>query len=274
MNTRRIASSSRRLVLSIACAALCSLSASPAFAQGGATKLPPSTVEAMQRTARQLSRPITVELTDARLEDVVQFISDFSGAQINAMWLDDRSSEGLDKDQEISISVNNVRVIDFIERTLEQASTDFSSATWQFSKDGRSVEIGPRARLNKVHYLKAYDINDLLFQLPDFNEFPTLDIDQVLNQGQQGGGGSSGSIFEDEDEEDVNTKSAETLAQELTDLIQEFIEPDQWRDNGGDGGSVRFYNGYLLIDAPNYIHRLLGGLPFEFADAPTEPAAE
>lgn len=240
----------------------------PASAQGGDTGLPPATIEAMQRTARQLSRGITVELTDARLEDIVQFITDYSGANIRAMWLDDRSSEGLDKDMEVSVSVENVRVIDFIEEVMEQASSDFSPATWQFAENGRGIQIGPRARLNEKNYLKAYDVNDLLFQLPDFDNAPTLDLDQVLNQGQQGGSGSSGSIFQDDNDGELEIRTTEELAQELIDILIETVEPDQWRDNGGDGGTIRFYSGFLLINAPNYIHRQLGGLPFEFTDAP------
>lgn len=258
-----------RIVLSLTAAVALGVAVQSAQAQLGSTGLPATTLEAMQRTARQLSRPITVELTDARLEDIIQFASDFSGAQLEPLWLDDQSSEGLDKDLELSISVHNVRVIEFIERVLEKASSDFSAATWQFSKDGRSIEIGPRSRLNAKHYLKAYDINDLLFELPDFDDFPELDLDQVLNQGQRGGsGGSSGSIFEDDDQEDLESKTPQQLAEDLIDLLTEFVETDQWRDNGGDGANVRFYNGYLLIDAPNYIHRQLGGLPFDFTSAP------
>lgn len=240
----------------------------PASAQFGDTGMPPATKEAMQRTARQLSRGITVELTDARLEDIVQFIADYSGARIRAYWLDDRSSEGLEKDQEITVAVENVRVIDFIEEVMAQAGSDFSPATWQFAENGRGIQIGPRSRLNEKHYLKPYDVNDLLFQLPDFNNAPTLDLDQVLNQGQQGGSGTSGSIFEDDDQEDLDQRTIEELADELIDILTESVEPDQWRDNGGDGGTIRFYNGFLLINAPNYIHRQLGGLPFEFTDAP------
>jgi len=272
MTSRNIARFARTSVLSLVLGSMLTVGASTASAQFGGSRTPPAVIDAMQRQAQLLSRPITVELTDARLEDVFQFVEDFSGAGLEPMYIDDRTSEGLDPEQEISISVQNVRVIDFIDRVLEKASNDFSPATWQFSRDGQTLQIGPRSRLNDEAYLRLYDINDLLFQLPDFEDAPRLDLDQVLNQGGQGGGGSSGSIFEDSSDNEFESLTIEELAQNLMDIITNFVETDQWQANGGDGGRIQFYKGYLLIDAPNYIHQQLGGLPFDFT-GPASPVS-
>ncbi len=272
MIPRTIARIARTSVVSLTLGSMLVAGASTTLAQFGGSRTPPSVIDAMQRQAQLLSRPITVELTDARLEDVFQFVSDFSGARLEPLWIDDRTSEGLDPEQEISIAVQNVRVIDFIDRVLEKASNDFSAATWQFSNDGQTLEIGPRSRLNDKAYLRLYDINDLLFQLPDFDDAPRLDLDQVLNQGGQGGGGSGGSIFEDNNDGDLEQLTLEELAQNLTDIITNFVETDQWQANGGDGGRIQFHQGYLLIHAPNYIHMQLGGLPFDFT-GPASPVS-
>ncbi|MHC4382724.1 MAG: hypothetical protein ACYS0J_07845, partial [Planctomycetota bacterium] len=51
-------------------------------------------------------------------------------------------------------------------------------------------------------------------------------------------------------------------AQVIIDLITESIEPDAWDVNGGDWATIRYYTGTLIIRAPDYIHRQIGGYPF------------
>ncbi len=239
------------------------LNAAPAtvFAQKSSAE------EAAEREARSatmlaLSRTITVDLNDARLEDIIQFLRDFSGASIDVMWLDDRSADGLQQDQRITISAKDATVLAFLERILERSQSDFSPNAWQFTRDGTGIEIGPKNRLNARAYLRLYDVNDMLYQIPDFTDAPSLDLDQVLNQGQQGSSGASGGIFQDANTENTGTQQdTQALAQELIDIITENVEPEQWRDNGGTGGTIRFYNGFLLIRAPDYMHRQLTGYP-------------
>jgi hypothetical protein len=221
--------------------------------------------DARQATARFLSRSITIDLTDSRLEDVMTFLRDYSGADIQPIWTDaDPAGAGLDKEQRISISVKDVSVLTLLERVLEKARTDFSPATWQFAREGGAVEVGPRAALNKHAYLRIYDVQDMLFQIPDFPNAPELDLDQVLNQaGQQGGGGGGGSVFGDTEDGPLSTRSEKELADELITIITENVETTQWQDNGGDGATIRFYNGALIVRGPDYIHRQLGAYPFD-----------
>ena len=215
-------------------------------------------------TLARLMRPITTELENARLDDIVQFVSDFTGAEIDAKWVTERGNIGLDPDFEVIISVSNVSTLTFLERVLEKAEADdFVENTWQLSEDG-FFEIGPKEALNKSRTLVVYDINDLLFQIPNFSNVPTLDLDSILDQGQQGGGGGGGSsFFEDENEQDDgDLRSTEELAQQIMDLLMELVEPEQWVDNGGEGATMDFYQGTLLIKAPDYIHRQINGYNF------------
>jgi len=205
---------------------------------------------------RRMQRKISIELTDARLEDAVRFLTDYTSADIEMHWADSAST-GLDKDQRINVTVREQPALMLLERLLEKAQGDFDENTWQFTSAG-TIEAGPKSMLNKSKKLKIYDIHDMLFVIPNFEEVPELDVDSVLQQGQNGGGGGSSSIFQDnEDDEDENRVTDEENAQKIIDIIVENIEPEQWQDNGGDGASVRFHNGTLLIRAPEYIHRQL-----------------
>lgn len=222
-----------------------------------------SDIEARAATAQKLRKTLSIELNDARLEDIVTFITDFSGADIEPMWIGDGGDAGLKKDQRMTIEVKDVSVLTLIERVLSKAETDFSPATWQFAPSGGAIEIGPRDRLNKQAYLKIYDIQDMLFQIPDFADAPRLDLDQVLNQGGQGGGGGGGSVFGGDTGTEVPIVPTEELAQKVVEIVTEYVEPEQWTDNGGDGASIRHFSGHLMIRAPDYIHRQLLGYPFD-----------
>ena len=56
------------------------------------------------------------------------------------------------------------------------------------------------------------------------------------------------------------------------DIILETIEPDAWLDNGGDAASIRYYEGVLIIRAPDYIQRQIGGYPFAPSRKSSAPA--
>ena len=74
-------------------------------------------VDARAITWQRIGQSITVEFDENKLEDVMRFISDFSGADLEPLWEDDRRS-GLDRDAEVTLSVENVTVLTLIERVL------------------------------------------------------------------------------------------------------------------------------------------------------------
>ena len=221
---------------------------------------------------RRMQRKVSVELTDARLEDAIRFLTDYTSADLEMHWAD-ASTAGLDKDLRINVTVREQPAMVLLERILEKSQGDFDENTWQFTSAG-TIEAGPKSILNKSKKLKIYDIHDMLFVIPNFDEVPELDIDSVLQQGQDGGGGGGSSIFQDnEEDEEENGVTDEESAQKVIDIIIENIEPEQWQDNGGDGASVRFHNGTLLVRAPDYIHRQLEPEAFMNAAARRSPSA-
>lgn len=210
-------------------------------------------VDARALNWNRLHTEITVDFDDNRLEDVFAFIRDYSGADLEPLWIDEKRA-GLDRDREVSLSVEKVATLTLIERVLEQVQDHFDPNAWQFSRSG-ALELGPKSRLNGKAYLKVYDVNDLLYEIPNFPDTPALDLDQILNQSQQGGGGGGGSIFQEEDVDEKEGPTREELIEQLEDLIVSNVEPEQWVRTAGDGASIRFYEGHFLIRAPSYIHR-------------------
>jgi hypothetical protein len=228
-------------------------------AGGGQTA---ATANPARTNLMKLGRRITIDLSDQRLEDVLNFIVEVTGAELEPVWTTD-NAEGLDRDARITLSANNLPALTLLERVLEKAQTDFRQHTWQLTSYG-TVEVGPKERLNRSRRLVIYDVNDLLTELPRFYDAPQIDLQGVLQQSQGGGGGQSpfNQNQQDQRDEAEEEERREMRVQRLIDLITTFIETEQWQDNGGDGGTIRYFQGTLLINAPDYMHRQINGYSF------------
>jgi hypothetical protein len=233
----------------------------------------------------RLMKPVTVEFKDQTLETAINYIIEVTGAEFDVLWLDERNTEGLDKQTQINLRAKNVTALTLLERTLEKAADVQGirgGATWQITSVGE-VQIGPKSRLNKHRRIEIYDINDLLMTIPDYTDAPDFDITQAAQSGGSGGGRGGGgggggqspfgggggrSGQGGQGNEDLRPRSER--AEELKNLLQDLVEPDQWTDRGGDGGSMRYYEGTLIVNAPDYMHRELNGYPFWPAEETTK----
>jgi len=213
------------------------------------------------QTLRDMQKRVTVTLEDARLEDVLMFVEQAGNLAMDVAWIDTANPIGLDPAAPITVNARNMTIQSLLESALDRAGDEFNEATWQLTPEG-ILEIGPKERLNAKRTVKLYDINDLLFVIPNFTDVPELDLDAVLQQsGGRGGGGGGRGVFRVEEQDDLEPDE-EARAEEIVEIITTTVEPEQWQVNGGSGASVRFYRGALLVSAPDYIHRQLGGYDF------------
>src|SRR5262249_18417309 len=158
----------------------------PAMGQtaGGSTE--GAAARSPRATLMKLSRVMSIEVTDQRLEDVIEFISSVTTTDIEPAWKTD-TAEGLDKDKRVTLKAKNARAMNGREKVLAKAQNDFQQNTWQVSDTG-TLEIGPKDRLNKHKRLVIYDINDLLSEIPSFYDVPQIDLQGVLQQSGRAGG--------------------------------------------------------------------------------------
>lgn len=217
-------------------------------------------------TLLHITKPLTANFQDQRLEDVVKFIAEVTGADLEPMWLDDRNPVGLSKDTPITLNVQNKSGLSTLERILELATDSGAGPggnSWQMSDSG-ALQFGPKERLNKFKRVELYAINDLLLEIPRYNNAPEFDISQALqSSGGGGGGGGSSSPFQSSGGgNDTPRRTPEEKANEIIQILTTLVEPEQWQDNGGDGGSIRFFQGTLIVQAPDYMHRAINGYPY------------
>jgi hypothetical protein len=213
-------------------------------------------------TLSRLQRRMTLKVEDTRLEDVFKFIAEVSQADLEPLWTTENAT-GLDKDKRITINVQSQPALYVIEAVLEKARADAyaGEASWQMTPEG-TVEIGPKELLNKHKRVVMYDINDLLMIIPRYTDVPSIDLNSVLQQSQ---GGSGTSPFQNANSNNsplANLPERAERTKKIIDLLQSLVEPTQWVDNGGEGASMREFNGVLIVNAADYIHRQINGYPY------------
>lgn len=221
---------------------------------------------AKRDTLIAMSKTVTLDVSDQPLEDIFNFLIDVTGAQLEPIFLTDNASgNGMDPDTLITIKVSNTPALAVLDKILLRAQRIESTGdqyTWQFTDIG-TIECGPKLELNRNQRIELYDIADLLFVVPNFDNSPEFNLQSAVSAAGGGGGGGGGgrSPFSGGGQ-DVDFASAADRAQAITDLIQSTIEPDQWADLGGDGASMTFYGTSFIVTAPDYIHRQIVGYSF------------
>jgi hypothetical protein len=224
----------------------------------------PSTDIPQRDTLTKMTRTVSIEFKDHRLEDVMRFIGEVTHADVECFWTDDKNSVGLDKDTPITLKFEKGSAMDLLEKVLDKAQTDTTGKgnTWQLTDSG-TLQVGPKERLNSFKYVKVYPIADLLFETPNFTNAPDFDLQSVLqSHGGRGGGSGGQSIFKDHNEQKVDTRSLEDRVKDIQSILMSLIETDQWIENGGNGASIRYFQNALLVNAPDYIHRQIDGYPY------------
>jgi hypothetical protein len=215
----------------------------------------------------RLMKPVTVNLAETRLEDALKFIQEQTGAEFEVLYRTETESDGLDPEFLVNVEVRGLSALQLLEKILDQARDGFAQNSWQLAEWG-AVQVGPKSRLNRFKRVQIYDINDLLFVLPQYDNAPQVDLDRVLQSsgGGRGGGGAGGSPFKSNNtNQNKNNKSKEERAREVIDIIISTIEPEQWADNGGEGGAITYkevFSGQLIVNAADYLHRELNGYPW------------
>lgn len=245
------------------------------LAQTGAVPVVSSPVETGQAQAGspqratlvKMMRPVAIEFTETRLEDAMRYITEITQTDTEIFWADDRSVTGLDKETPITLKSERVTALALLDKVLEKAGTDTIGTggnTWQLSESG-TLQIGPKERLNRFKRVEIYNVMDLMSEVPDYGDAPQFNLQAVLQAtAQRGGGGGGQSPFTQQNntQDGLGTRTPAERLQELTDLLTQLVEPEQWVDNGGDGASMRPFQGNLIVSAPDYIHRGLNGYSY------------
>ena len=197
---------------------------------------------------------LTVKYDGETVREVLSDLKDELGILAQPYW-ETKNIEGLNPLTNIQLVLDKQPAIVILERIIEQLG-QVEASTWQI-RNG-VLEIGLKSRFARrvAQRLVVYPIEDLLFTVRNFDNAPEM------GTGGNSGGGNSGGFGFGTPTENPERISNEEMIQEIVRLIKKFIEPDMWDENGGEC-TIDTYKEVLLIRAPNFIHRQIGGYLFE-----------
>jgi hypothetical protein len=202
-----------------------------------------------------LRRPLPdVKLDSVALADAIDYIRDVSSVNIVVNW---RALEGagISKDTVVTVRLRGVPLRRVLQVILSEAGGTTELA---FTHDEDVLEITTKELADKLLITRIYPVEDLIMDVPDFTNAPPFNLQQVTQVSSGGGGGQSLISGNSTNGSDQNTMTRAERGQQLVDLIQSLIEPDIWTTNGGTA-SIRFFNGTLIVTAPESVHEALSG---------------
>jgi hypothetical protein len=215
----------------------------------------------------KMTKLISFEFNEARLEDVMNYIAKETGVTFETLWSPGGGADGLDKEATVTMTVKDLDALTALEKVLDVLSAGggfgTDASTWQFTSYG-AMQVGPKKMLNRFKRVEVYDVNDLLFEIPVYDDVPEIDLQQALQGGGGGGGGRSpfgggaGGNRNQQRGEEREERRRERIS-EIQNLITKNVEAEQWALQGGEGGTIDTYEGHFVVSAPDYLHRALVG---------------
>lgn len=209
------------------------------------------------QTLKLMEKRVSLQTAGSSLESILDAIATLSGVKIEGLWSSVGGDGGLVRDQELAMTLTNVTVraaLDKLAERLESASSG-GPTTWQVLSDGR-LQFGTKARLDRYQELRSYDLRDVAGDTPQFLGAPKFNFNAALEQGR----GNGGSIIGESQAGERRRSSKGDELEKMRELLLDTVESEQWVERGGSGGTIRIYNGTMLVRAAPYVHRALGGI--------------
>ena len=222
--------------------------------------------EADQGVMAKLRERIAVDFNETEAEQVFTYLKEVTGLDFYIDWKS-LDTVGITKSSPISLTFPQIRGDKALDLALEAAAGDAANPTDAQANHGDwTVEDGiilvastEALALRRVTIV--YDVRDLLFIVPYFDNAPNFNIDAALNQGGGGGGqggggggGGGGSLFGSGGDAGIEDQR-EQILQSLKELIK-YLVPEAFWDKGDLTESrLDDFNGNLIVTATPRTHR-------------------
>ena len=216
----------------------------------------------------------SVSWDDITFEEVIEWLHEHSEGKVNIVPRWNRLEiEGVAQEDFVTLQLKGATIAVILDETLDQLSED---GKLRFRGIGKSIQISTEADFGRRLYLRVYNVTDILFRVPDFQEgAPQIDLQGLGSSGGGGGGsgggggggqGGRGSVFsqgggqsnQGQFTQQEGEGELEKTLEDLRELIISMIEPDSWFDNNGDG-EILAYNRSLVVLNTMEVHEMIAG---------------
>ncbi|MCK6455488.1 MAG: hypothetical protein L6Q92_03005 [Phycisphaerae bacterium] len=236
--------------------------------------------EATRRAKRKLAETTPEIKFDAQsFEQVIEFLRERTGLNIVPNWAP-MEVAGIERDQEVTLKLTNVSFAKAIDLIL----TDVGSATetqLAYEIDDGVLQISTKEDLSLKTVTQVYNVQDLLVLVPNFTglQINLQNVGQGVGQERQrgqagGGGGGQGQggqgLFQGGGQGQGGQDELAQLQNPLdllVTLIQQTIDPESWREAGGNIGSIQPLNNQLIVTQTASAHSQIRDLLRQLREA-------
>lgn len=237
--------------------------------------------EVNRQARKKLSTVAPALKFDAQpFEEVIEQLGALTGLNIVPNWAA-LEAVGIEKDAEVTLRLQNVTFEKAMRTILETIGAGETELAYEI--DEGVIQISTKDDLSRRTIVRVYNIQDLIISVPTFRG-RQINLNQIgQNQGRAGGlgggqflqgggvgggggggGGGGQGLFggggagggQGDDEEQDDTDPLEPIVQ----LIQQTIDPESWREAGGNVGSIQSLNQQLVVTQTATAHQELRDL--------------
>jgi hypothetical protein len=167
------------------------------------------------------------DLSDTTLERALDRLGQRAEKQILVDWKS-MESAGIDRNTSISVKLTGGSLRSALNVVLELASKSETSVGYRVD-DAGIIHVGSADSVSHVAVTRIYNIRDLIGRYVDYHNVPPNVPDR---------------------QDAARTDAVDTI----TKLIEDTVDTDSWRDNGGSVGAMREFAGLLIITNTPQVH--------------------
>ncbi len=217
-------------------------------------------------------RAAEVKFDAVEFQEVITWLRGTTGLNIVANW-SALELAGIEKDVEVTLSLQQVRYEKALKLILDEVGGGEFELSYEI--DDGVIQISTREDLSRTTVTKVYNVQDLLISVPTFRG-RQISIEQVGQQQQEGGlgggrylrgeggggggGGNSGGLFAGGGGNEGEDVQEGDPLEPIIELIQETIDPESWREAGGNVGAIQSLNQQIIITQTAAAHEQLRDL--------------
>jgi len=210
-----------------------------------------------------LEKPVPVDFKGVPFEQVIERLTENHRLNIIVNWHDLKRA-GIERSVPIDLSLpTEITLQKVLTEVLDQAGGGRAALGYNIA-DG-TMKIATQATLDQETYTAVYDIQDLLMEIPIFNDSPMMDLGHAYQRQKANLLAAEQRQMpwrfgdDDDDEQDENPERQSRI-DKIINLIEETVAPDSWVERGGTVGTIKEINGQLVITQNSSAQRQIGDL--------------
>lgn len=198
------------------------------------------------------------------LEQAISVVASVANVNYDVDW-PSLADIGVSRDDPIEMHIKGVTAEVMLDRIMDKVSRDRFDPAGYTIKDGVLL-IGSEQSLDRHVVPAVYNIRDLLFDTPDFDTVPDVDLNSVIARANQKRPEPSLWTLDQPERREGLEYDRDGMVDKLIDTIQATVAPDSWRDHGGSTGTINELNGSLVIRTTPENHAAINGLLSELRE--------